>query len=305
MEHLIHSRLLPASRNSGLRLPGQYVWCGSVVQAEGKWHLFASAWPARENPEQFDPVERLQNYWRLSTIVRAEADHPEGPYTLRETVMTGQGGEHWAYETAHGPCLVRAAGRWVLYFQTKGRDQYDRRIGYATADSVYGPWNLADKPLNLGANVTNPSAWVEQDGSVRLAFRTPGLKIAVAAADSYDAEYRIVNADIFPGIPLEDPFLCKLGSEYHMIVEDNEGRLTGSVRHGAHLVSRDGVSFEPYAPEPRAYTHTVMWREGDETTFERRERPWLIIQEGRATHLVTGVLLGSEARSLVQPLRPV
>jgi hypothetical protein len=197
---------------------------------------------------------------------------------------------------------VRINDMFVLYFQTKGREHGDRYIGYATASSVRGPWTLSGRPLNLGYNVTNPSVWVEADGSVRLAFRQLGMKIGIAQADAYDSEYKITNPDICPGISLEDPFLCQIGSEYHMLIEDNMGQLTGDVRHGAHLVSVDGISFSVYSPEPKAYSHTVAWQDGGETTFDRRERPWLIIQGGCPTHLVTGVLLNHDAWSLVQPL---
>ncbi len=151
----------------GLRMRGCYVWCNSILYAEGKWHAFSSSRPKRENPEACSAVELLQNYWCLSTIIRAEADHPEGPYEFA----------------------------------------------------------------------------------------------------------------------------------------DSQGQLTGDVRHGAHLVSSDEFRFTLYDAEPKAYSHTVQWQDGGETTFDRRERPWLIIQDGLPTHLVTGVLLGHEAWSLVQPLR--
>jgi len=302
MDPRIFARLQPTRRKSGLRIPGQYVWCSSVVRAEGKWHMFSSAWPQRQDGEQYSPVELLQNYWRLSTIVRAEADHPEGPYAFQEVVLTGQGAGHWATECCHNPCIVRVADRFVLYFQTKGQEHDDRRIGYATASSVHGPWTLADSPLDLGFNVTNPAALVEDGGRVRLAFRTPGMKIAIAEAEAYDGDYRIVNADICPGIALEDPFLYTLDGQYHLLLEDNRGQWTGHVRHGVHLVSRNGVDFGLFEPEPRAYSHTVAWQDGGSTTFDRRERPWLVIQDGRPTHLVTGVLLGQKAWSVVQPL---
>ena len=302
MDERIRSRLLPARCDGGFRLPGKYVWCSSVVFADGKWHAFSSVWPEREDPNDHDDVQVLQNYWTLSTIVRAEADGPEGPYTLCETVLEGQGGDHWSYECCHNPCLVRIGHTYVLYFQTKGQERNDRHIGYATSSSVYGPWVLADDALPLGYNVTNPSVWPEPDGRVRVAFRTEGMKIAIAEAAAYDGPYEIVNPDIRPGVKLEDPFLYHLNGRYHMLLEDNAGQVTGDLRHGVHLVSGDGRHFELFEEEPKAYTHTVAWTDGGETTFERRERAWLIMQAGSPTHLVTGVLEGRHARSIVQPL---
>ena len=303
VDETIRDRLLPSARDAGFQIPGKNVWCGSVIPAGGSWHMFASVWPKREDADSYDPVELLQNYWRLSTIVRAEADSPEGPYSFREVVLEGLGGDHWIYECCHNPCIIRAEDTFVLYFQTKGREHHDRYIGYATAKAIDGPWRPADRPLSLGYNVNNPAAWLEENGRIRLAFRAPGMKIAVAEADSYDGAYSIVNPDICPGVALEDPFLYKLGGRYHIIIEDNKGQLTGDLRHGAHLVSEDGVNYKVFHPETKAYTHTVEWRDGGETAFARRERPWLILQDGLPTHLVTGVLQGQESWSLVQPLR--
>jgi len=302
VDKTIQARLLPPRRDSGLRIPGKNVWCASVIAAGGKWHMFSSVWPIREDAERYDPVELLQNYWKLSTIVRAEADSPEGPYAYKELVLEGLGGDHWIHECCHNPCMIQVGDNYVLYFQTKGRDHNDRYIGYATAKNIDGPWLPAVRPLTLGYNVNNPSACLESDGRIRLAFRTPAMKIAVAEAEAYDAPYRVVNPDICPGIALEDPFLYRQGGKYHMVIEDNKGRLTGAVRHGAHLVSDDGINFEIFHPEKKAYTHTVEWQDGGKTTFDRRERPWLILQEGVPTHLVTGVLKDHEAWSLVQPL---
>lgn len=302
MDESIQGRLSPARRDSGLRIRGKYAWCGAVIPADGKWHMFSSVWPQRQHADRFTSVELLQNYWTLSTIVRSEADNPEGPYVFREVVLEGQGGDHWVYECCHNPCIVKMGGTYVLYFQTKGRERNDRYIGYATAGGIGGPWKLADGPLRLGVNVVNPSACLDPDGRVRLAFRTPGMKIAIAVADTYDASYTIVNSDICPGIALEDPFLFRMGGRYHIVLEDNRGQITGDVRHGAHLVGDDGVHFGIFHPELKAYTHTVAWVEGGATTFDRRERPWLLLQEGYPTHLITGVLEGREAWSLVQPL---
>jgi hypothetical protein len=302
MDERILARLAPARRDGGLRIAGKYVWCGTVMRAADRWHLFSSVWPEREAPERYDAVELLQNYWCLSTIVHAVADQPEGPYTPLEVVLEGRGGDHWIHECCHNPCLVRAGDTYVLYFQTKGRAHDDRYIGYATASSLNGPWTLADAPLSLGYNVNNPAVWVEPDGAVRIIYRTPGMKLAVAVAPAYDAPYQILTDDLLPGVSLEDPFLYRLGGRYHLLVEDNRAQLTGDLRHGAHLVSDDGVRFELFEPEPKAYTHTIAWTDGGVTTVTRRERPWLILDAEGPTHLVTGVLAGGEAWSVVQPL---
>ena len=130
------------------------------------------------------------------------------------------------------------------------------------------------------------------------------MRIAIATAPSYRGPYDIVNQDILPGVRLEDPFLYRRDGQYHIIIEGNTGELTGGFRHGAHLVSDDGVQFRLFEPEPKAYTHTLEWTDGTQTAMDRRERPWLVLHDCTPTHLVTGVLKDGRAWSVVQPLSP-
>jgi len=236
-----------------------------------------------------------------ASSLKLRANAPEGRKAISYQ-LEGKRPRHWANDCCHNPCLRRIGDQHVLFFQTKGRDRNDRCIGYATAPSAHGPWTLAKAPLDLGYNVTNPSVWIEEEGRIRMAFRRPDMRLAIAEADAFYASFRIVISDLCPGVALEDPFLYKIGSEYHLLVEDNVDKLTGKVRHGAHLVSENGRDFSLFEGEIEAYSHTAQWQDGGETHFDRRERPWLVIQQSKPTHLVTGVLLGTQAWSLVQPL---
>jgi hypothetical protein len=239
----ILSALRPAQRDSGLRVPGKYVWCSSVIAADGKWHMFSAAWDERADASRYTHNELLQNYLQQSEIVRSEANAPEGPYELKETAL----------------------------------------------------------PFPLDS--VNPAVWIELDGRVRVAFRQKSMRIAIAEAPSFRGPYEIVNDDICPGVRLEDPFLCRMGGRWHMLIEDNEGGLAGDVRHGAHLISDDGVAWDVLANEPKAYTHPIEWTDGTSTTMDRRERPWLLFDDdGRPAYLVTGCLKDGHAFSVVQPL---
>ncbi len=89
-----------------------------------------------------------------------------------------------------------------------------------------------------------------------------------------------------------------------MICEDNVGQVTGHVRWGAHLISADGIGGWRAAPEPVAYDHTIRWREGGALEATRRERPWLLVEDGVATHLFTAVFDGRQSWSQPVPLTP-
>jgi hypothetical protein len=116
----------------------------------------------------------------------------------------------------------------------------------------------------------------------------------MAKAYAFDGDYKPVAENIFPAGMLEDPDLYFVDGQYHMIVEDNQGLLTGSARHGGHLVSQDGIRWKPHDPV-KVYTHDLKWTDGTSWTATRRERP---------THLITGVLHKGHSWIVVQEIGP-
>jgi len=131
----------------------------------------------------------------------------------------------------------------------------------------------------------------------------------IAAADSFDGRFEILARDLFPGIKIEDPDMHFWNGQYHMVVEDNEGGMTGHDRHGAHFVSDDGIHWSGHDPI-RAYTHTLNWDDGTTTEADRRERPELFNADaeqkgnGPPTHLLTGVLVDNRSWCHVQAIAP-
>ena len=298
----IIERLLPVPRDAGFRMEGFFVWCGSVIKAEGAYHLFVSRWP--------ESTQFPNGYRTHSEIVRATADNPVGPYTFEEIVVSGRGGDYWDGQMCHNPKIVKAGNTFVLYYIGSPCGASLRKVGYAWAPSVRGPWVRLDRPLPLGEDANNPAPYVHADGSVLLAYRDLKLEMHVARAHAYDGEYKIIATNIFPGGKLEDPDMSFRDGMYHMVVEDNVGVLTGSVRHGGHLVSRDGVHWRKHDPV-KVYTHTIQWSDGSSVTATRRERPELFNDNaqckgnGEPTHLLTGVLIDGKTWCLVQAIAPI
>ncbi|MCX6878033.1 MAG: hypothetical protein NTW21_30105 [Verrucomicrobia bacterium] len=147
---------------------------------------------------------------------------------------------------------------------------------------------------------------------LKLAYRTyrgGNLAIDVARANAFDGNYKTVAENIFPRGYLEDPDLYFADGQYHMIMEDNGGVLTGSVRHGGHLVSTDGIKWTPYDP-PKVYTHDMRWAGGTSWVATRRERPAMfndlvgVSGNGNPTHLITGVLYKGHSWCVVQEIGP-
>jgi len=285
----IRERLQPVPRECGFRMEGYFVWCGAAVRVGQTYHLFASRWPeATGFPE---------GYRQYSEIVRATAPRPEGPYAFREVVIGKRPAGKWDSAMAHNPAIYRVGDTFVLYYNASDEGSTYRQIGIATAASVEGPWMRSDRPLDLGieSDANNPAALFEPDGSVKLIWRDARLRVVVSTAPSFWGPYRAANEDVWPRARLEDFFLFRQEGRAVLLCEDNEGSVTGHERWGALLSSPDGIrDWQPCRPSV-AYDHDIRWTDG--TTFQatRRERPWLLMEEGRPVCLFTSIWDGSKA----------
>jgi hypothetical protein len=73
--------------NSGFKMDGYWVWCGSMIQVDSVYHLFASHWPKTGTfPE---------GYRQNSEIVRATSTSPLGPFTFQEVVIGERDSLFW------------------------------------------------------------------------------------------------------------------------------------------------------------------------------------------------------------------
>lgn len=309
----IFDRLQPVPGNAGFRMHGYFVWGGSMIKAEGRYHLFASRWPTWQSlgiePEQRGDVSMLGGYRDHSEIVHAVSDDPLGPFEFVDVAVAGRGGTYWDGQMCHNPKIVKINDLYVLYYIGRSTTAPERKIGYAWSKSVNGPWQRLQKNIPLTEDANNPAPYIAADGSVTLAFRDRDLTMFMARAHKFSGRYQIVAANIVPGVKLEDPTLYFNNGQFHMALEDNVGGLTGHERFGAHLISSDGLLWRSIDPIT-VYSHTIRWTDGGETTFDRRERPELLNlnnppeqkYDGQPTHLITGVLLGEESWCVVQEI---
>ena len=279
-------------------MKGWFVWCGSVIKVGGDYHLFASRWPeAAKFPE---------GYRDHSEIVRAVASRPEGPYVFQEAVIGKRAAGKWDSGMAHNPAIYKSGDTFVLYYIGSEVGSRHRQIGIATAKAIAGPWTRREQPLDLGVagDANNPSACFEADGSVKLIWRTSDLRVCISTAPSWEGPYTLANSNVWPPARLEDFFFFKSGGRYHVVCEDNAGKVTGHERYGAHLFSADGVTGWKVWREPAAYDHRIRWGSGEEFIATRRERPWFLIEAGQLTHLFTAVYDGRHTWNQPVPLVP-
>lgn len=292
-----------------------WVWCGSVVKGEdGRFHMFASRWP------KYLPMH--PGWLVASEIVRADSDTPEGPYQFREVVLPYRGAEYWDGKMTHNPHITKHGDKYILFYtgsthlfddpepseQLQMEDprvivgRSNKRVGIATAKSVFGPWQREDKPI-LSTRpgkfdsfyTSNPAPCIREDGSVLLMYKARAyegnkfgrMAIGVAYADHYDGQYRFLSKNpIFPPekIHIEDPFVWKSENGYELIAKDMEGNICGEVHGGMHAFSKDGLNWELFE-NPRSYSRKVLWDDGKIRMMGSFERPFILFQDGKPTHI--------------------
>ena len=73
------ARLQLISANSGFKMDGYWVWCGSMIKMGNTYHMFASCWPKKNKfPD---------DYYAESEIVRATFSSPMGSYFFQNVVV--------------------------------------------------------------------------------------------------------------------------------------------------------------------------------------------------------------------------
>lgn len=314
MDFSLMDRMLPAPLNGGFRMDGWWVWCGSVVRGEdGRYHMFASRWPG------WLP---MHPGWLLrSEVVRAVSDTPEGPYLYAETVLPARGAEYWDGRSTHNPHIIRHGGKYFLYYmgsthpfaevtpeEPVGLDdcraiaaRANKRVGLAVSDSVFGPWKRLDAPIlpvrpgKFDSYLTsNPAPCIREDGSVLLIYKARkyeghtygNMTLGAAVADGPEGPYRVIREEpLFPPeVHVEDPFAWRTESGYAMIAKDMEGHLCGEKHGGILAVSDNGTDWR-LADAPKAYSREILWDDGRKRVMGSFERPFLLFQDGRPTHL--------------------
>ncbi len=283
-------RLQPIPEESGFRMEGYWVWGGSAIKVGSTYHLFASRWPKKKKfPD---------DYFYESEIVRATATSPMGPFSFQEVVIAERDSLFWDSNMAHNPTIHKIGDEYVLFYigsdhstLRKGSNRLLRRVGYATAKNIEGPWERSENPV-IAEESNNPALYIEENGNVKLIFRDEVLTVKIAEAPGFRGPYTIVNDNVWPQAPLEDFYLFKKDNNYHFICEDNIGEITGHVRWGAHFFSENGINnwkvFDPVI----VYDHDIPVINGDTIHCNRRERPQLLIENNRITHLFNGVYDG-------------
>lgn len=332
------TRIQSAPTSGGFSLEGYWIWCGSVVRGEdARYHMFASRIPTSV---PFSP------HWLTnSEVVRASSDTPEGPYRFEEVVLPPRDHECWDGRMTHNPTIHRSDGTYYLYYtgstysgptpsaeyQINQSDpvrleaRTNQRVGVATSSSVFGPWKRSAEPLLSPRHgtwdalmTTNPAPCILEDGTCLLAYKAVAfegdkLRYGMARSDSPLGPFTDRGDEPMltfePDVSIEDAYLWRENDRFYMLFNDLQGHVTGEDHAGGLAESEDGSRWR-ISDHPKAYSRTVRWDDGTTTTQGSLERPQLLIQEGRPTHLFAatadgpgGFLRASRTWNMCIPLK--
>ncbi|HEU5223981.1 MAG TPA: glycoside hydrolase family protein [Candidatus Lumbricidophila sp.] len=339
--------MLPAPRAGGFRMDGYWVWDGSVIKGDdGRYHLFSVRWPndqpmhpswllrseivravadTPEGPYAFAEVvfeSRGAEYWDGRSTFNPQIIKHGDTYVLFYVGTT-----HPFPDIEPGDDPVAHEDDRVVVARS------NKRIGIATATSVTGPFKRRDAPVLLPRPdkfdnffTSNPAPLIHEDGSVLLVYKTRSyaerpyprflhgevMALGVATAPHYLGPYTTrLDEPMFPTdrFNLEDPFLFRGPDGYELIAKDMTGNICGEYHAGMHAHSTDG--FHWVADEgQKAYTRTIRWDDGTEQVMGSLERPFVLFEHGRPTHMLfaTGdgpgeFMNATQTWNMVVPLR--
>lgn len=301
-------RLKPIGRR--LEMDGYYVWCNSPIEApDGKIHMFFSRWAA---------TKKMSGWINGSEICHAVADSPEAEFKFVSVILSPRGTGFWDATTCHNPSIKMIDGKYCLFFMGNSNGKTNtKRIGLATANSLYGPWERPDAPLlEAGPEgawddhcTTNPAAIKHPNGEYWLYYKSwnteeyttskhpvikGNRKYGLAIADNLRGPYkkfmgnpvldfstRLNNAQ------LEDAFVWMEKGKFKMLARD-----MGFFNHeyGLLLESKNGKKWkEPKIAYYNAAHYKIVQQDPPAylKKYGRFERPQLLFQNGKPTYLFT------------------
>lgn len=315
-ENIFHDNWDRSPKQGAFSMDDWIVWGGSVIKAEdGRYYMYASRWPKRLS---------MRAWITNSEVVVAVSDEPRGPYTFQKVIFPARGAEYWDGMTTHNPTIHYHDGKYILFYvgatyyfnrptdSIPSREMYEdawnrKRIGIAVSDNPLGPFIRRDEPILFprsgqwdAAITSNPAPCIHDDGSVLLVYKSAPvpypernqnrtLQFGVARADHYTGSFERVsdnNRIVFTPIDtdVEDPYIWKDGENYYLLAKCMNDSITGEAQSGFLATSKDGITWR-IADEPLAYSKTVELDDGSTETMKKLERPQVLIENGKPTHV--------------------
>lgn len=271
-------------------------WGCAPIYGEGdSVHVFFATW---QNYGTWNKVDWL----KTGAIVHAVAATPEGPYTVRETVVDGRGEGYWDATGIINPMVYKFDDKYVLVYTGIDYDKYSsirgQAIGMKTATSLNGPWTdvHANAPVLSpgdfdtewdGRGINNPTLVRTPEGKFHLYYKGiphqtvfPGTnrRIGLAIADNVEGPYvKYEGNPVIDYSPknFEDPTVWYEDGKFKMLMHDLNILEKGA---GIYTESTDGKNWSEFT---KGYPSAL-------TAFgvsQRLETPIILLKDGKPDYL--------------------
>lgn len=320
------NQLIQAVTNDGIyRDTAYYNWGGSIIKDEvGTYHLFYSRWKREYT---------FAGWLTFSEIAHAVSHNPAGPWTYKETALTGRGKGHWDEITAHNPKIKYFEGKYYLYYiatnfggqeytnqtlmATNGKSLEDdnrrllrenQRTGVAVSNSINGPWIRMNKALiepdgPILTLTVNPAIDKGKDGNYYLIVKGDKPNETRFIRNQAIA---ISKTPIGPFKIQHKPVIGNLDTEDVSMWYDKKRAKFYAVFH-AHtfiglMTSSDGLNWKK--AENYAITEKKILLEDDSVLIpDRMERPFIYTENGSPVVLCLAVKKGDDSFTIFIQLR--
>ncbi|MBB6460357.1 glycoside hydrolase family protein [Flammeovirga kamogawensis] len=277
-------------------------WGASIIKGDdNKYHCFYA-----QMPRKYGFLCWLTD----GVVAHAIADHPAGPYTYKEDVLTSRGFGNWDAYSVHNPRIKKYNGKYYLYYistntgdteltpnqfnqaRTKWIDneyralvRINQRIGVAVADNLNGPWQRLDQPIVTPAgpiaNITcNPAITERPEGGYLMFVRgdkpnenTLVRSQAIALADHPEGPWVIQEQAAVGDLNAEDPCVWydKNRQRYYAIYH--------AFGYLGMITSTDGLSWHK-AKNYKVSDLNYKTKNGKTIKVHRMERPFVFLEDG-------------------------
>ena len=250
--------------DNGIESPEISFWGGNILKSsDGKYHLYVCGW-AENSPNG-------HMTWWDSTVFHAECDNSTGPFKIRNSIGRG-----------HNPEAFRLDdGRVVVYVID----------GYYIADCedspvwLYKKFNFDSRDRKIIDGLSNLTFARRSDGSRLMVCRGGGIWISQNGLSDYK---QVTSQSVYPAIEgkFEDPVVWRDSIQYHLIVNDWQGRIA------YYLRSKDGDGIHWLTEPGEAYIPGVSFhRDGTRELWFKYERPKVLQDSyGRAIQMNFAVI---------------
>ena len=254
--------VIPRYADNGLEDKEWSYWGGNVIQEDGKYHLFVCGWAENSLKGHME--------WGNSIVFHATSDDSYGPYSVVDTVGKG-----------HNPEIFKLKdGTYVVYVIN----------GRYTSKSLNGPWeygkfDFVKRDRKARHGMSNLTFAMREDGTYLMVNRGGCIWFSKTGLGSYGM---VTDDSVYPKIEgawaFEDPVVWKTNVQYHLVVNDWNGR------RAYHLRSKDGVQWKVDPGEAYTIDH-ANYEDGTSVKWFKYERPKVLQDEyGRAKQLHFAVI---------------